>query len=267
MELRASAEMRSERGPVREKNEDSLGFLVAPETRPGIDAVYAVADGLGGHERGEVASAMAIATLLRTYGAEGPDGPSASSGPHGASLAETLNGIDQEIAAAGASGEALHRDPLTAGMATTLTAALLVGNSLHLGHVGDSRAYLLRGTRLSQLTEDHSLVADRVRQGLLSADEAARHVQRNVLTQALGEGLPIAPFTAAQPVAPGDTLLLCTDGLHGFLGDRAIADTILGSRPSSAVDALIARAIDAGSNDNVTVLLVSFTAPERTPGR
>ncbi len=261
MELRASVEMRSDRGPVREKNEDSVGFLAAADARPGIDGVYAVADGLGGHERGEVASAMAIASLLRAYGAEGRDGPNEMG------LAETLRGIDQEIADAGVSGEALHRDPMAAGMATTLTAAVLVGDTLHLGHVGDSRAYLMRDGRLIQLTEDHSLVADRVRQGLLTAEQAALHPQRNVLTQALGEGLPIAPFTAAQSVAPGDTLLLCTDGLHGFLDDQAIADTILGSRPGSAADALIARAIGAGSNDNVTVLLVYFALRERTTGR
>ena len=221
MSFPTTVEMRSEKGPVREKNEDCVGLLQAPETRQGTDALYVVADGLCGHENGEVASAMAVDLLLKSYGIEDTDNTSQPV----ASLVQTLRDISEAIYSVGASGEAMHRDPNRAGMATTVTAALLAGDTLHLGHVGDSRAYLLRRGQLTQLTEDHTLVADRVRQGILSPKEA-RHHPSNVLTQAVGLEHPITPFSASIPLEEDDRLLLCSDGLHGFLDDQTIAEII-----------------------------------------
>ena len=154
----------------------------------------------------------------------------------------------------------MHRNPERPGMATTLTAALLAGDTLYLGHVGDSRAYLLRRGRLTQLTEDHTVVAEQVRRGILRPEEA-RDYPSNVLTQAVGLEQPIVPFTTSLALEEGDCLLLCSDGLHGFLEDQAMADIVETEGGPTAVDSLIAEAIAAGSNDNITAMLVCFTSP------
>ena len=267
MHLRPTIEMRSEKGPVRENNEDSMSVLQAPETRPGIDALYVVADGLGGQAHGEVASAMAVDLLLQAYHAGDTQEPPLTPSSIEASLTDTLRDINERIHEAGTTGEGLHRDPFRAGMATTVTTALLAGDAIYLGHVGDSRAYLLRQGQLIQLTEDHSLVAEQVRRGLIRPEEAERHPMRNVLTQTVGLGQAIVPFTTTQPLEQGDRLLLCSDGLNGFLGDQAIADIIEESQGENTVDALIEAAIAAGGTDNVTVLLVTFDTLGEEPGR
>ncbi|MBI2855989.1 MAG: serine/threonine-protein phosphatase [Chloroflexi bacterium] len=255
--FRTSVEMRSEKGPVREKNEDFLGVLQAPYTRPGIEAVYVVADGLGGHERGEVASAMAVDLLLRAFRSQdAPVEPLPQTGLT-SFLADALVHINQVVYSAGLTGEALHRDPYRAGMATTLTAAVLAEDTIYLGHVGDSRAYLVREGKMSQLTEDHTLVAERVRRGLISPQEA-RYLDRNVITQALGLDRPVSPFTDSVALEQGDRLLLCSDGLHGFLEDEAIKAIIERRGREGVVDSLIEASIAEGSTDNITAILVSF---------
>ena len=261
MSFQTTVEMRTEKGPVREKNEDSVGLLQASETRPGTDALYVVADGLGGHENGEVASAMAVDLLLKSYGINGTDKTPPSAAALEPSLVQTLRDISEAIYSVGASGEAMHRDPYRAGMATTVTAALLAGDILYLGHVGDCRAYILRQGRLTQMTEDHTLLADQVRRGILSPAEA-RNYPSNALTQAVGLEYPITPFTRSIPLEEGDYLLLCSDGLHSFLDDPAIAETIQREQGEGAVNSLISQAIARGSNDNITALLVSFAGPE-----
>jgi len=260
MALRTWLEMRSETGPVREKNEDSVGALGAPQTRPGVDAVYVVADGLGGHEMGEVASALAVELLLGAYKAQGTQQPLLAPASLEGSLAETLRSMNRAINRAALARRGQYWGPQASGMATTVTAALLAGDALYLGHVGDSRAYLFRKEQLVQLTEDHSWVAEQVRRGLLRPQEAERHPMLNVITQTVGLGEPIVPFTSTQPLAPGDRLLLCTDGLCGFLRDQAIARVLQRFPSQGAVDALIEASIAAGSKDNVTALLVTFEA-------
>ena len=261
MSFRTTVEMRSEKGPVREINEDSMGLLEAPETRKGTDAVYVVADGLGGHEDGEVASAMAVDLLLKSYGTKGLDNTPLSAASIEPSLLQTLRDISEAIHSVGASGESMHRDPHRAGMATTVTTILLKEDTLYLGHVGDSRAYLLRRGHLTQLTEDHTLVASQVRQGILSPEEAW-YYPSNVLTQAMGLDHAITPFISSISLQEGDCLLLCSDGLHGFLEDHVIAEIIQKEKRERAVDSLVSAAIAMGSNDNITALLVSFTSLE-----
>ena len=239
MSFRTTVNMRSEKGPVRGKNEDCAGLLQAPDTRHGTDALYVVADGLGGHENGEVASAMAVDLLLKSYGIAPADDTPISADSLEPSLAQALRDVSEAIYGVGASGEAMHQDPNRAGMATTVTAALLAGDTLYLGHVGDSR----------------------VHQGILGPEEASQYPS-NVLTQAVGLEHPITPFTASVPLQDGDRLLLCSDGLHGFLDDKAIAEIIRQGDGEDVVDSLISEAISSGSNDNITALLVSFTTPE-----
>ena len=250
-------EMRSEKGPVRQNNEDCTGVLEAPNARRGIDAVYVVCDGLGGHERGEDASAMAVDLLLKEYGAESPSGDAAPEDSPESSLSRTLQAISQAVYEAGLSGPSMHRDPQRAGMATTATVAMLSGSRVHLGHVGDSRAYLLRGGRLTQLTEDHTMLAQQERAGVHVPQEARAYLS-NALTQAVGLEQPVAPFTDSFQVEEGDRLLLCSDGLHGFMDDESIASIVLSEERGGAVDALIDRAIAEGSTDNITIVLVSF---------
>ncbi len=258
MALRPWLEMRSEKGPVREKNEDAVGALERPQPWPGVDGVYVVADGLGGHEMGEVASALAVELLLGAYKAQATQQSPLPPVSLEASLAETLRQMNQAIYRAATTRRARLWGLEAPGMATTVTAALLAGDALYLGHVGDSRAYLFRQGKLVQLTEDHSWVADQVRRGLLTPQEAERHPMLNLITQTVGLGEPIVPFTSTQPLAPGDRLLLCTDGLCGFLSDQAIARVLQRFPGQGAVDALIEAASAAGSNDNVTALLVNF---------
>ena len=257
MPFRTRVEMRSEKGPVRQNNEDCLGVLEAPDVRPGIDAIYVVADGLGGHERGEDASAMAVDLLLKEYGVQDSSGDAPDEDTFEASLSRTLRGISQAVYEAGLSGESMHRDPQRAGMATTATVALLSGDRIHLGHVGDSRAYLLRGGRITQLTEDHNLAAEQDRAGVRLSEEARAYLSSS-LTQAIGLEQPVSPYTASLSLEEGDRLLLSSDGLHGFLDDDTIASVVLSEEHGKVVDALIDRAIAGGSTDNITIVLVSF---------
>ena len=257
MALRTTVEMRTETGPVRQNNEDSMGVLESPYVRPGIDAIYVVADGLGGHERGEDASAMAVDLLLNEYGAQDSTDAALSEESLEVSLSRTLRNISQSVYEAGLSGPSMHRDPQRAGMATTATVALLSGDRLHLGHVGDSRAYLIREGRLTQLTEDHTVAAEQERAGVVLPAEVRAYMS-NSLTQAVGLEQPISPFTATQELMAGDRLLLCSDGLHGFLDDYTIASVVVSEPHGEVVDALIDRAIAEGSTDNITIVLVSF---------
>lgn len=246
----------TEKGPYREKNEDSIGIIQKPETIDGVDGIFAVADGLGGHERGEVASDMAISMLLKSLGIENQKrAPMLEN--LSAFLSSTISEISQSICDVGFTGESMHRDPFTAGMATTLTAAVLFNQNIYIGHVGDTRAYLIRDDNISQLTEDHTLVADQIRQGLISRDQA-ESFNRNVITQALGLDKPIIPYTNYYEISVGDYILICSDGLHGFLDDIQIADVIKNPNHDDIAKSLIEAALKSGSNDNISVVLVSF---------
>ena len=138
----------TEKGPYREKNEDSIGVTQKPDTIAGIDGIFAVAAGLGGHERGEVASSMAISMLLESLGIQQQNKTNILKDiPNYLSL--KISEISQSICDVGFTGESMHRDPFTAGMATTLTAAVLFNQNIYIGHAGDSRAYLIRAETIS----------------------------------------------------------------------------------------------------------------------
>jgi serine/threonine protein phosphatase PrpC len=222
----------SDRGLVRETNEDS--YLV----RTGL---YAVCDGMGGARGGEVASQMACETLLEL------------------DLAE----VDEEklrdaIAAANLAivGRSLSEAEL-AGMGTTLTVAVAREEGLLIGHVGDSRAYLLHDGRLRQLTADHSWVGEMLRRGEITQAEAAIHPHRSIITRALGTDMIVEPDLFYVPFAPGDRLLLCSDGLSGMVSDEKIAEILGGSEgPQAVAEALVQAALAAGGDDNVTVVVV-----------
>ena len=230
-------------GRVRHSNQDDHGST---------NNLYVLADGMGGHRGGEVAAALAVSATLSGF-----DEVSR------ASLVRSVVGANQVIFERSLSDESLH------GMGTTICAIAAVITDagldrLAVANVGDSRVYRFADKQLTQITDDHSLVADLVRAGDLTPEEAARHPQRNILTRALGiEEDPVVDTWELLPVA-GDRYLLCSDGLFNELSDGRITEILSQNNDlTSAANELVDRAVDAGGHDNVTVLLVDVVeAPE-----
>jgi PPM family protein phosphatase len=260
--LRFDAAVLTDVGIVRDHNEDTV-LYVAPQENgaTGNRATLAlVADGMGGHAAGEVASGIAADTIRRVfYEADGPP-PRALWSAFAAANAEILNWTKTH--------------PECAGMGTTCTALALSETEAWLAHIGDSRAYLLRDGSLALLSEDQTLVAQLVREGKLTEEEARHSPVSNVILQALGMGPDIEPVIWDKPLtlAPGDTLILCTDGLTGLVSDPEIAEIAGRLAPHEAATALIAAANDAGGHDNISVGIIRAAAqadrrasPERQP--
>lgn len=234
MALRIAEEaVRTDTGRQRNANEDSF-FTAAP--------LFVVADGMGGAQAGEVASKAAAESFAR-------DLP--SSVPPLRMLEETIEGANRTI------HELARKDPSLAGMGTTTTAAIvdLEAEEVAIGHVGDSRAYRLRGGKFEQLTRDHSLVEEMRRKGQLTDEQAEDHPQRSIITRALGPEPEVQVDLQTVPAQDGDVFLICSDGLTTMLDDEQIAH-ILGRATSlqAAVRALIDEANRAGGRDNITVV-------------
>ena len=240
----------SDAGRIRPLNEDYHRVWRFPQ--PGGElALLAVADGMGGAAAGEVASKLAIEALddtVRRYVDE------RGSGRDLIGLASLLE------KAMRLANHRVHKAALqqkgSRGMGTTLTCVAIEDNVAHLGHVGDSRAYLARGTRIYQLTKDHSWVEDQVEKGVLTEEEARSHEWRNLITRALGTRPQVAPDAARVDLVPGDRLLLVTDGLHGVVdASEILAEVRRGRDPQTTVDWLIALANERGGPDNITVVI------------
>jgi serine/threonine protein phosphatase PrpC len=239
---------RSAIGLVRQGNEDSA--LVSGQ-------VIAVADGMGGHAAGEVASRIAVKTLQSlepTLTALEIDQDSVED-----LLMHSLHSIDEEIALV--TDEEIEKR----GMGTTLTALLLRENTIALLHVGDSRCYRLRAGTLEQLSNDHTVIQELLDQGAISEAEAAEHPQRSMLTQALRGDGDATPVLQMYEVKKGDRYLLCSDGLSGVLTDKEIKIGLKKSDKDEAVKFLIDATYINGAPDNVTVLIADFTDKSSTP--
>jgi PPM family protein phosphatase len=220
-------------GRKRRRNEDA--FVHDPP-------LFAVADGMGGAHAGEVASRLAAAAFREFHEADELDPEER--------VAAIIQEANRRIY------DRAKSDAQASGMGTTITAALVAKDGVAVGHVGDSRAYRLRDGQLEQLTEDHSLVADLVRSGRLTPDEADSHPQRSVITRALGTDTRVDVDTFTADARAGDVFLLCSDGLTTMVGDEEITGTV--ARASSleqATKALVRAANKAGGEDNVTVVL------------
>jgi protein phosphatase len=220
-------------GRARRRNEDS--YLLR-------DPLFAVADGMGGHRGGDVASSLSVETVSDV------DLPDEGSFPV---LVEQIKRANQAVLERGESDRTLR------GMGTTFTAILVEGDKAHVAHVGDSRAYRLHDGALQQLTEDHTLVQRMVREGKLRPEQARHHPQRNIITRGLGvdEDLEVEELTL--PLLAGDRLLICSDGLSGMLDDDEIQGILGGhSDPQAAADALVEAANVAGGEDNITVIVL-----------
>ncbi len=215
--------------------------------------LFAIADGMGGARAGEVAAGIAAAALR--------DGRLAVVDE--ASLDAAIVEANRRV------WERSLADPSTAGMGTTVTVALVdaAGSQIVFGHVGDSRAYRLRGDALEQVTTDHSLVAELVESGVLTPEEAERHPQRSAITRAVGTERAIDVDVFAAPAELDDLVLLCSDGLTDMLSEGQIASAILGAErdPEAAADALVAAANAEGGEDNITVVLFELVEGEPDP--
>ncbi len=242
-------------GRRRKLNEDH--YLVDPESN-----LYAVCDGMGGHNAGEVASKMAIETLesfiqksQREKEITWPYGLDVNLSFDGNRLKTAIKLANKKVYKA-----ADNREDYT-GMGTTLVAAVVTGNVMTVGSVGDSRCYLLRGDKLQQLTQDDSWVSAAWAEGILSADEIEKHPLRNVITKAVGakDGLEIDVHE--HQLQGGDVVLICSDGLHSMISDEAIlkAITPFPATLQEAAQKLIDAANEAGGKDNVTVVLLRYT--------
>lgn len=224
---------RTDVGCVRERNEDSLA--VSPP-------LFAVADGMGGHAAGDVASELAVKVLMKN--------------------APTTADVDMLGEAVIKANHAVINEALRAelaGMGTTMTACVIEGTHLAIAHVGDSRAYLLHHGKLQQLTRDHSLVADMVEAGRLTEEEARVHPNRSIITRAIGSDPNMQPDLYEITASPGDRLLLCSDGLYSMVENSRIQSQLARIRdPQRCASALVNDAISAGGLDNVTVVVVDI---------
>jgi PPM family protein phosphatase len=224
-------------GKVRQNNEDAL--LVGEGED---ETLFVVADGIGGFEAGEVASSLAVDVLKDLQ----PDEP----------FKAAIGEANRRIVAAGRGDEKLS------GMGTTVVAIRFGGKQgepvVEVAHVGDSRAYLMRCGDMNPITEDHSLVAELVRSGDLTRDQAAEHPQKNLITRALGADEEVDVDTAILPIEAGDRILLCSDGLSDMVSETGISEMLADSPddPERAARALLSAALDAGGNDNITIIVV-----------
>lgn len=250
MRLKANAAYATDTGRLRSQNQDAA--QIAQNERTGWP-IFVVADGMGGHAAGEVAARLAVQALIEVTA--DPDGPADPDERLVAAIQEAARRIQAAIA----------ENAAQSGMGTTCLVALLAGPRLHLGHIGDSRAYHYRDQHLEQLTSDHSWVNEQVRAGLLDPAEAARHPMRHVITRALGPA-PTEPDLIHRDLQPGDWLLLCTDGLTGLVDDQTIANELaVADHPEAAARRLVDLANQAGGPDNITVLLVRLEMVDPAP--
>ena len=219
-------------GRVRRVNEDS--YLVSPP-------LFAVADGMGGHDAGEVASAVAIDVLAR-YARGGP-----------LSVDAVLAALDEANRAVIGRGEAHRMGTTVTGLASLVTPA---GSQLMVFNVGDSRVYRLAGDQFGQLTVDHSEVQELVLAGAITPEQARTHPRRNIVTRALGSDFVVRPDHWLLPPLAGDRYLVCSDGLTGELTDEEILPLLRAGNQQQAAEALVAAADEAGGHDNTTVIVV-----------
>lgn len=245
----------SDKGRIREHNEDYVGY-VQPSTPARAQShgwLFAVADGVGGQDFGEVASRTAVESLLANF-RESPGDKS-----HASLLRRLVQAANQEVYESGRAAS-----PGGAAMATTIVACTLRFDHAVVAHVGDSRCYLIRGGRAAVLTRDHTVSGEQVRLGIITAKEGGESRNRHLLSRALGNDLFVSVDIAVHPVLPGDVLLLCSDGMHNSV---EASDMVRHLGPSAdlttATRALVALANERDGSDNITVQAIRITSIER----
>jgi PPM family protein phosphatase len=234
-------------GLKRGHNEDN--YLINEELN-----LFVVADGMGGHAGGEYASAIAVNTVEEIVTSLEVDG--VELGPSTDPVDVARHKLVHAIRLAGRRiYEKAKEQPEYHGMGTTAVVLLIEEGKAFVAHVGDSRVYLLRDGRIEQLTEDHSLIAEKLRHGLLTPDEARNHRMRNVITRSLGYQEDVPVDLKVQPVRTGDQFLLCSDGLSGNVSPEEMAEALGKFRPQEAARSLIDMACERGGDDNITTVI------------
>lgn len=226
-------------GNVRKSNQDAL--LV----QPGEFGLYGVADGMGGHKAGDVASRMAVETLKEAL---------SSARPNEESLRKAIEKANAEIYAAQCENPDLN------GMGTTLTVIWEDKRRILLGHVGDSRAYRVRGDRIEQVSQDHSMVAELVRDGLITQEEALVHPYRNIITRALGVDAEVTADIISMNKRKGDKYLICSDGLSEYVRENEMLEILASMPMSEAADTMLSMALDGGGHDNISLVIAEVSA-------
>lgn len=236
------------RGRRRDHNEDNLYVFNAAGTDwESRGMLLAVADGMGGHAGGEYASNIAVTTLDQLYTSESITAQTPSQDALRQCIESAHNLIFSQA----------QSSPILKGMGTTLTAALISGSTLHVGQIGDSRAYLIRNCTIKQLTNDHSLVAEQIRMGLITEEEAACHPARNIITRALGTKEKVEPDFYTFTLEPDDRVVMCSDGLHGVVeSDKILELTLASPSATAACFKLVEEANENGGPDNITVVII-----------
>ncbi len=243
-------------GTVRRLNEDAYGtpltFQIDDQYRDECGTLVAVADGMGGHAAGEVASRIAIETLFEVFYSGNECDP-------GNALAAGFARADELVRGRGS------QDPVLRNMGTTMVAAAIRGEWLYVANVGDSRAYLVRGAVIRQVTDDHSLVAEQVRANVITQDQADSHVFKNIITRAIGSKGDSHADLFHEKLKSGDILILCSDGLSNKLQPHEIRAITHGIRdPQQSAEELVDLAKQRGGEDNITVVVVRV---DQIPGR
>lgn len=231
---------RTDVGKVRANNQDAL--VVWEEGH-----LYGVADGMGGHKGGEIASAAARDGLIAALKEQTPSV---------AVLRAAIEEVNSQIY------HQQEKDESLTGMGTTLSVVWMNGQFAYIGHVGDSRVYLLRDGELKQKTFDHSWVEEMVRSGVLTEEEAQRHPMRNIITRAVGTEESIEVDVSVEERKTGDVWLICSDGLHGMVPEKKLDTVLRQYAPEKAADALLMAALNAGGRDNVS-LVILYDGEER----
>ncbi|MCA1849727.1 MAG: Stp1/IreP family PP2C-type Ser/Thr phosphatase [Acidobacteria bacterium] len=241
--------VQSDKGCVREGNEDSAVHVKPddPAVLQSKGSLIIVADGMGGHASGEVASQMAVEVVNSIYYQAGNDASQA--------LAVAIREANRRIYAASQKDEKLR------GMGTTCTALVLQNGSAYAAHVGDSRLYMVRDGKIYLMTEDHSMVMEMVKRGMITMEEARHRADKNVILRALGTApeVEVSTWEEPLPVKEGDQYLLCSDGLYDLIEDEEIKQALVSAPdPQAACESLIALAKERGGHDNITVAVASI---------
>jgi len=244
-------------GRVRDHNEDEVSIAELDSAQVASRGfLLAVADGMGGHERGEVASKLAVEALFASFygenGTEVPGSEAVTSSQLVAALQQGFKSANERIIEEAVNGEG------GGAMGTTMVAAAIVGDHLTVANVGDSRAYLVRAETTQQITKDHSLVAEQVAGGVMTAEEARTSNYRNIITRALGHRPKVEVDIFEITLLPEDRIVLCSDGVHGSVEPEEVADLVLHQSPTEASQALVDLAMAHGSTDNVTAAVITY---------
>jgi serine/threonine protein phosphatase PrpC len=255
-QLRLDVAQLTDVGRKREHNEDNMAYVIPkdPPVMASKGALFIVADGMGGHAAGEVASEIAVDTVSNAYYQDDSD--------------DVADSLLHAIRRANASiHQRAAENMLRSGMGTTCVAAVLRGNMAYIANVGDSRAYLIRGSKVRQISQDHSWVAEQVRAGLLTEDQARTHAQRNVITRCLGTQAEVDIDVFQEELSEGTSLVLCTDGLSGLVSEEELQRIVDQYVPQQSVYHLVERANENGGPDNITAIVARIQeVGEEPPG-